>query len=185
MPERINHGIDPYRGFNVRWISDPAAGHLCPETRHYDPLSQALFFYFFFFFFFSAYNPADGPATTTMDRRLSPSAKSSSPILSRPENSGPSGCPRSASTSPNSNRRTNVTTTTTPSSLPPASISGLTLSPLLGSTLMGGPRVTARRSWSPQHQSSLEVPTPRQIQSARNSLAATGCSVNQQNSIEV
>ncbi|XP_046644765.1 uncharacterized protein LOC124331523 isoform X1 [Daphnia pulicaria] len=125
-----------------------------------------------------------GPATTTMDRRLSPSAKSSSPILSRPENSGPSGCPRSASTSPNSNRRTNVTTTTTPSSLPPASISGLTLSPLLGSTLMGGPRVTARRSWSPQHQSSLEVPTPRQIQSARNSLAATGCSVNQQNSIE-
>ena len=49
---------------------------------------------------------------------------------------------------------------------------------------MGGPRVTARRSWSPQHQSSLEVPTPRQIQSARNSLAATG-TVRQQNSIEV
>ena len=47
----------------------------------------------------------------------------------------------------------------------------LSLSPLLGGA--AGRIVTARRSWSPQHQSSLEVPTPRQIQSARNSLAAT------------
>lgn len=66
-----------------------------------------------------------------------------------------------------------------------ASVSGLTLSPLLGSAL-GDARMSARRSWSPQHQSSLEVPTPRQIQSARNSLAAvTGTGVRQQNSIEV
>ena len=140
-----------------------------------------------------------------MDRRLSPSsAKSSSPILSRPAETTASNnsitgssCHRSASTSPNSNRRTmlsGIGSSCSPTGPPPAqstvsnsinSISGLTLSPLLGSTLMGGPRVTARRSWSPQHQSSLEVPTPRQIQSARNSLAATGCSVRQQNSIEV
>lgn len=68
-----------------------------------------------------------------------------------------------------------------------ATVSGLTLSPLLGlSAALGGARMTARRSWSPQHQSSLEVPTPRQIQSARNSLAAASVSgVRQQNSIEV
>ena len=147
-----------------------------------------------------------------MDRRLNPSsAKSSSPILSRPAETtasnnsitgssfgggGAGSCHRSASTSPNSNRRTmsGIGSSCSPTGPPPAqstvsntinSISGLTLSPLLGNTLMGGPRVTARRSWSPQHQSSLEVPTPRQTQSARNSLAATGCSVRQQNSIEV
>ena len=90
-----------------------------------------------------------------MDRRTSPSSR--------------------AEGSPSPSRRTTAPT-----------VSGLTLSPLLGigGGLMGGPRVTARRSWSPQHQSSLEVPTPRQIQSARNSLAATG-TVRQQNSIEV
>lgn len=62
-----------------------------------------------------------------------------------------------------------------------------TLSPLLGlSGALGGARMTARRSWSPQHQSSLEVPAPRQIQSARNSLAAASVTgVRQQNSIEV
>ena len=54
----------------------------------------------------------------------------------------------------------------------------LTLSPLLG--LSG--RVTTRRSWSPQHQSSLEVPTPRQVQSARNSLTAP---IQPQGSVEV
>jgi hypothetical protein len=54
----------------------------------------------------------------------------------------------------------------------------LTLSPLLG--LSG--RVTSRRSWSPQHQSSLEVPTPRQVQSARNSLTAP---IQPQGSVEV
>lgn len=119
-----------------------------------------------------------------MDRRLSP-GKTSSPILSRPENSV--GSNRSASTSPNLNRRTNASPSSPVRSLS-TTISGLTLSPLLGlsaSSLMGSPRVTTRRSWSPQHQSSLEVPTPRQTQSARNSLAATGCTVRQQNSIEV
>lgn len=115
-----------------------------------------------------------------MDRRLSPN--------SRPDPGGGSGSGSgsgvgsvglgsgSGATSPGSSRRTTAPT-----------VSSLTLSPLLGLSggLMGGPRVTARRSWSPQHQSSLEVPTPRQIQSARNSLAATGTTVRQQNSIEV
>ncbi|XP_059351050.1 uncharacterized protein LOC130695239 isoform X2 [Daphnia carinata] len=124
------------------------------------------------------------PHRDTMDQRLSP-GKSLSPILSRPENSAGSSY-RSTSTSPNSNRRMNATPPSPARSLS-TTISGLTLSPLLGlnaNSLMGGPRVTTRRSWSPQHQSSLEVPTPRQTQSARNSLAATGCTVRKQNSVE-
>lgn len=119
-----------------------------------------------------------------MDQRPS-AGKPLSPILNRPEKSASSQT--STTTSPNSNRRMNAALPSPARSLS-TTISGLTLSPLLGlnaSSLMGGPRVTTRRSWSPQHQSSLEVPTPRQTQSARNSLAATGCTVRQQNSIEV
>ncbi|KAK4015331.1 hypothetical protein OUZ56_030313 [Daphnia magna] len=118
-----------------------------------------------------------------MDQRPS-AGKPLSPILNRPEKSASSQT--STTTSPNSNRRMNAALPSPARSLS-TTISGLTLSPLLGlnaSSLMGGPRVTTRRSWSPQHQSSLEVPTPRQTQSARNSLAATGCTVRQQNSIE-
>ena len=55
----------------------------------------------------------------------------------------------------------------------------LTLSPLLG---LVSPRTTTRRSWSPQHQSSLEAAAPRQVQSARNSLSV---SLQQHNSVEV
>ena len=105
-----------------------------------------------------------------MDRRLSP--------VQRPTDTQ-AGNQHQIAGSPSPSRRTTANAS--------PSVTGLTLSPLLGigGSLMGGPRVTARRSWSPQHQSSLEVPTPRQIQSARNSLAATTTTTVRQQSVEV
>lgn len=107
-----------------------------------------------------------------MDRRMGQQQQQQSPRHhGRP--STPIGFEIEPPASPGS-RQQRATTTAAAA----AAAVAATLSPLLAPSRL----VTARRSWSPQHQSSLEVPTPRQIQSARNSLAAMA---TQQSSIEV
>ena len=105
------------------------------------------------------------------DHRDPSSSSWSSSVVERPAT--PIGCEMSSM--PASPGRQRVTTTACAA----AATVAATLSPLLAAPSR---LITARRSWSPQHQSSLEVPTPRMIQSARNSLAATA---GQQSSVEV